>query len=59
MWVMLSRGVDGFITDRVALARRVQDLREDLTPLGRLVIWLAGEAGLLSGVDEKAGREDA
>lgn len=59
MWVMMSRGVDGIITDRVALARQVQGLREDLTPLGRLVIWLAGEAGLLRGVEQTSPRGDA
>ncbi len=59
MWVMMSRGVDGIITDQVALARQVQELREDLTPLGRLVIWLAGEAGLLRGVEQSSAREDA
>jgi glycerophosphoryl diester phosphodiesterase len=59
MWVMMSRGVDGIITDRVALARQVQDLRGDLTPIGRLAIWMAGEAGLLRGVEQSSAREDA
>ena len=59
MSVMMSRGVDGIITDQVALARQVQDLRATLTPLGRLVVWLAGEAGLLRGVENSSAREDA
>ena len=59
MSVMMSRGVDGIITDQVALARQVQDLRAKLTPLGRLVVWLAGEAGLLRGVENSSSREDA
>jgi glycerophosphoryl diester phosphodiesterase len=46
MSVMLSRGVDGVITDDPALARAVVEFREDLTPVGRLLVWLAGEAGL-------------
>jgi glycerophosphoryl diester phosphodiesterase len=46
MSVMLSRGVDGVITDDPALGRAVVEFREDLTPVGRLLVWLAGEAGL-------------
>jgi hypothetical protein len=56
---MMSRGVDGIITDEVALARHVQDLRAMLTPLGRLVVWLAGETGLLRGAENTSAREDA
>jgi glycerophosphoryl diester phosphodiesterase len=59
MTVMMSRGVDGIITDEVALARHVQDLRAKLTPLGRLVVWLAGESGLLRGAEKASAREDA
>ena len=59
MTVMMSRGVDGIITDEVALARHVQDLRAKLTPLGRLVVWLAGESGLLRGAENTSAREDA
>jgi glycerophosphoryl diester phosphodiesterase len=47
MSVMLSRGVDGLITDRVALARQVIEVREQLSALGRFVLWLAGESGLI------------
>jgi glycerophosphoryl diester phosphodiesterase len=59
MWVMMSRGVDGIITDRVALANRVKELRADLTPTGRFVIWMAAETGLLRGIDKKSTEEDA
>jgi glycerophosphoryl diester phosphodiesterase len=59
MWVMMSRGVDGIITDRVALANRVKELRADLTPTGRFVIWMAAETGLLRGIDKKSTKEDA
>lgn len=59
MWVMMSRGVDGIITDRVALANRVKELRADLTPTGRFIIWMAAETGLLRGVDETSTEEDA
>jgi glycerophosphoryl diester phosphodiesterase len=59
MWVMMGRGVDGIITDRVALAHRIQVLREEATPLGRFVVWRAGEAGLLQGVDQSSDADDA
>jgi glycerophosphoryl diester phosphodiesterase len=59
MSVMMSRGVDGIITDQVALARQVKDLREKLTPFGRFVFWLAGESGLLGGMEKSSARDDA
>jgi len=59
MSVMMSRGVNGIITDEPALARQVMELRKQLSPLGRLVVWIAGEAGLLHGVDKFASEEDA
>jgi glycerophosphoryl diester phosphodiesterase len=59
MMVMMSRGVDGIITNQVAMARQVQDLRAKLTPLGRLVVWMAGEAGLLRGMEKSSARDDA
>jgi glycerophosphoryl diester phosphodiesterase len=59
MSVMMSRGVDGIITNQVALARRVQDLRVKLTPLGRFVLWMAGESGLLRGMEKSSARDDA
>jgi glycerophosphoryl diester phosphodiesterase len=57
--VMMSRGVDGVITDRPDVARQVLELREQLSPLGRLLIWIAGETGLLRGADEVSTEEDA
>ena len=59
MSVMMSRGVDGIITDEPALARQVIKLRKHLTPFGRLVVWIAGETGLLHGVDKYSTEEDA
>jgi glycerophosphoryl diester phosphodiesterase len=47
MSVMVSRGVDGIITDEPATARRLLELRRELSPLGRLIVWIAGEAGML------------
>jgi glycerophosphoryl diester phosphodiesterase len=59
MSVMMSRGVDGIITDQVALAYQVKDLRAKLTPLGRFVVWMAGETGLLRGMEKSSARGDA
>jgi glycerophosphoryl diester phosphodiesterase len=59
MSVMMSRGVDGIITDEPALARQVMELRKQLSPFGRLVVWIAGETGLLHGVDKSSTEEDA
>jgi glycerophosphoryl diester phosphodiesterase len=59
MSVMLSRGVDGLITDEPGLARRVMEYRDTLGPFGRMLIWVAGETGLLRGSDESSNEEDA
>ena len=59
MSVMMSRGVDGIITDNPALARQVLELRKQLSPFGRLVVWVAGETGLLRGVDKYSTADDA
>ena len=59
MWVMMSRGADGIITDRVALANRVKKLRAEVTPVGRFIVWIAGEVGLLHGLDKTSPEEDA
>lgn len=47
MSVMMSRGAYGIITDEPALARQLIEFREKISPVGRLLIWIAGEAGLL------------
>lgn len=57
--VMMSRGVDGVITDRPDVARQVLEYREKLSPVGRFLIWVAGETGLLRGADEVSTEEDA
>lgn len=59
MWMMMSRGADGIITDRVAVANRVKELRAEVTPAGRFIIWIAGEIGLLKGLDDPSLEEDA
>jgi len=59
MSVMLSRGVDGLITDEPDLARRVMEYRDTLGPFGRVLVWLAGETGLLRQGDEPSKEEEA
>ena len=59
MSVMISRGVDGIITDEPALARQVMELRKQLSPFGSLVVWIAGETGLLYVADKYSTEEDA
>jgi len=57
--VMMSRGVDGVITDRPDVAREVLEFREQLSSVGRFIIWIAGETGLLRGAKESSAAEDA
>ena len=59
MSVMMSRGVDGIITDQVALARQVLEMRAKLTLLGRFVVWMAGETGLLRGMEKSSAKDEA
>ncbi len=59
MWVMMSRGVDGIITNKVALANQVKGLRAQVTPVGRFIIWMAGESGLLGSIDATSARDEA
>jgi glycerophosphoryl diester phosphodiesterase len=59
MSVMISRGVDGIITDEPALVHQVMELRKQLSPFGRLAVWIAGETGLLQGVNKYSVEEDA
>jgi len=59
MSIMMSRGIDGIITDQVALARQVKDFRENLTIFGRVALWIAGEAGLLHGSEQFSEQHDA
>lgn len=59
MSIMMSRGVDGIITDQVALAKQVKDFRENLTLFGRVALWIAGETGLLHGIEQASEQNDA
>lgn len=59
MSVLLSRGADGLITDEPALARDVLELREHLSPLGHLIVWMAGESGLMRDREVSSSAADA
>jgi glycerophosphoryl diester phosphodiesterase len=43
---MISKGVDGIITDEPAIAREVLNFRGELTTAGRMVLWFAAELGV-------------
>ena len=59
MWIMMSRGADGIITDQVARAKRIKELRAEVTPVGRFIIWIAGEVGLLRGMENSSPEDNA
>jgi glycerophosphoryl diester phosphodiesterase len=46
MSAMMSRGVDGLITDKPAMARSVLELRSTLSPAERVLLELAGWLGV-------------
>jgi len=41
------------------VANDIKELRAQVTPVGRFIIWIAGEIGLLRGMDETSSEEDA
>lgn len=59
MSAMMSRGVDGIITDKPALARRVLEMRRDLNPIERLLLGIGSEVGLLGDPEEASDKTDA
>jgi glycerophosphoryl diester phosphodiesterase len=59
MSTMLSRGADGLITDEPAVARQVLEARETLGPVGRMIVWMAGEVGLLKPREDASAAADA
>jgi len=48
MSAIMSRGVDGIITDEPALARRVLDLRAELDPVQRILVSIGSEVGFIT-----------
>ena len=59
MQLLLNLGVDGLITDRPALARRVIAQHEELTPAERLLIDFGGRFGILEGGWESSEHSEA
>ncbi len=53
---MISKGVDGLITDEPAMARRVLEIRAGLSTAERLALWMSEALGLE--LDTKAYRDD-
>ena len=53
MSTMIGRGVDGLITDEPAMARTVLQYRADMSPLGRLLLELAGILGVVPKIGEQ------
>lgn len=59
MSAMMSRGVDGIITDEPAVARRVREIRAGLSPVQRLLIGIGSEVGVFKVPAELPGDLDA
>jgi glycerophosphoryl diester phosphodiesterase len=38
---MISMGIDGLITNEPALARRIMEMRNELSAADRLMLWLS------------------
>jgi glycerophosphoryl diester phosphodiesterase len=56
---LITRGVDGLITNRPALAREVLRQRAELTPVERLLVSFAGRFGFVGGIGEASDESDA
>jgi glycerophosphoryl diester phosphodiesterase len=59
MSAMMSRGVDGIITDDPALARRVLEIRSELDPVQRLLVGIGTEVGVFSMPEMEPDEADA
>ena len=59
MSAMMSRGVDGIITDDPALARQVLELRSQLNPVERLLVGIGTEVGVFSMPERMPDEADA
>lgn len=59
MSTMLSRGVDGLITDNPVLALRVLEMRRGLNPLERLLLGIGSGVGTFGKPQSEIGDEDA
>ena len=59
MSAMMSRGVDGIITDEPELANRVREIRAELSPVQRLLIGIGAEVGVFKMPSRLPGDIDA
>jgi glycerophosphoryl diester phosphodiesterase len=59
MSAMMSRGIDGIITDDPALARRVLEIRSSMDPVQRLLVGIGTEVGVFSMPEPEADEADA
>ncbi len=56
---MISRGVDGIITDDPELARRMLEFRAGLNPIQRLLIGIGTEVGVFTLPDKLPSKDEA
>jgi len=56
---LITRGVDGLITNQPALAREVLRQRAELSPVERLLVSFAGRFGFVEGIGEASDESDA
>ena len=56
---LITRGVDGLITNRPALAREVLRQRAEMSPVERLLVSFAGRFGFVEGIGEASDESDA
>ena len=59
MSAMMSRNVDGIITDDPGLAREVLEIRSQMDPVQRLLVGIGSEIGVFSMTDEDQTTDEA
>ena len=59
MSAMISRDVDGIITDDPGLARKVLEIRAQMDPVERLLVGIGSELGVFSMPEPEADEGDA
>jgi glycerophosphoryl diester phosphodiesterase len=59
MSAMMSRDVDGIITDDPGLARKVLEIRRQMDPVQRLLVGIGSEVGVFSMPETEADEADA
>jgi glycerophosphoryl diester phosphodiesterase len=59
MSAMMSRDVDGIITDDPGLARKVLEIRRQMDPVQRLLVGIGSEVGVFSMPETEPDEADA